>query len=78
MLTISKHLLYLSILFFIILLMQIHYYTKNVYGSVLNYPVGDNGHSIQALIGKKTLSSYELSLLNSLGFELVRVFEPIN
>lgn len=59
--------------------MTIEYYTKNVYGNELIYLVeSPETNVVLRLIGQKTISSYQMSLFESLGVNFTRVFEPQN
>lgn len=43
---------------------------KNVYGNELVYPVCEDANTFAELIGKKTFSSYDLTLIEKLGYQL--------
>lgn len=66
----------------------IKYYTREVYGSKLNYlvaeaedttPIADSpAYIIPSITGHKTISSREIELFTRLGLQFERVFEPEN
>lgn len=47
--------------------------TKNVYGNDLIYPVCDNARAFASLIGKKTFSKTELTIIILLGFDVIHI-----
>lgn len=50
--------------------MKIQVYIKNVYGNELIYPVCDKAQCFAKLKSQKTLTSYDISIIKQLGFEI--------
>jgi hypothetical protein len=56
--------------------MKLQVYERNVYGRSTIYPTGDEAPILQALTGRKTLTTADLCHLNNLGHEIDFVMDP--
>jgi hypothetical protein len=54
----------------------IQVYERNVYGRSTIYPTGEEAPILQALTGRKTLTTADLCHLNNLGHEIEVVPDP--
>ena len=50
--------------------MKIKVEVKNVYGNRLIYPVCENAKRFATLMGRKTLSTYAVKLIEGLGYQI--------
>ena len=58
--------------------MEIAFYTKNVYGLELKYPVSQEAVMICELTGKKTLTEWAIELVEANGATIEEVLQPRN
>jgi|TARA_R110000744_G_scaffold331972_2_gene437394 hypothetical protein len=57
--------------------MEINVYYKNVYGTDLCYPACENAKILADIAGQKTLSTYTLSKVRRLGYNInVVAYDP--
>ena len=56
--------------------MEITFYTKNVYGLELKYPVSKDAVMICELTGKKTLTEWAIELVEANGATVDEVLKP--
>jgi len=56
--------------------MKLQVYERNVYGRSTIYPTGEEAPILQALTGRKTLTTADLCHLNNLGHEIDFVMDP--
>jgi hypothetical protein len=56
--------------------MNIQVFERNVYGRSTIYPTGDEAPILQALTGRKTLTTADLCHLHNLGHEIDFVMDP--
>ena len=58
--------------------MEITFYTKNVYGLELKYPVSNDAVMICKLMGKKTLTEWAIKVVEANGATIEEVLQPRN
>ena len=56
--------------------MEITYYTKDVYGAPLRYPVSDDAKMVCALTNTKTLTEFAMTILFENGIARTEVIRP--
>jgi hypothetical protein len=58
--------------------MEITFYTKNVYGLELKYPVSREAVMICELMGKKTLTEWAIKVVEANGATIEEVLQPMS